>query len=293
MKKYILAAAAVICAAGLRASAIAPDTLMKVSDAHRVIITESPEGLNYTIQGSDADSSLVFSYTQPYSPNSRVHSKQSKEFHFGNSASLGNSRWDIFTAGLGLGMISATGAPAGMQLEMGKSFEINWLYALGVRYRTTWNADLSLGMGFAWRNYRSTVAPLRMVSGDMNVGFEPWAEGSTGRHTAIKVFTMQFPLMYTQLTNVKIFGNRLKASAGAVLNVSTYASVKNGWTDTDGQSVRECFHGVGQRKATVDFIGVVGTQPLSVYLRYSPQSVLAGNTSPRFKSLSVGLMLLF
>lgn len=296
MKKYILAAVAMLCAAGARASVAQPDTIIKINDASKVVITESPRGVNYNVLGAASDSAMVFNYTQHYSPDARVRTRQSRSFHFYSisyPAGLGNSRWDIFTAGLGLGMVSAPGAPAGMQLELGKSFEINWLNAIGVRYRTPWNANVSLGMGFAWRNYRSTTALARMVPHDGNVCFEPWAEGSNGHHTAIKVFSMQFPLLYTQFAGVDILGSNLLFSAGAVLGVSTYASVKNGWTDQSGQAVRECFHGVGQRKVTVDFLGVAGTHLVGVYVRYSPQSVLTGEISPRFSSLSFGLMLAF
>lgn len=295
MKKYILAAIAVLCAAGVRASVAQPDTIIKATEVREVVITESPRGVNYSVHGTAADSSMTIYYTQLYAPDATVRTRQSRSFHLSDisAATVGRSRWDIFMAGLGLGMVCAPGAPVEMQLEPAKSFEINWLYALGVRYNTPWNADVQLGMGFVWRNYRSTVAEQRMVSGDMNVRFEPWAEGSTGRNTAIKTFAMQFPLIYRQKTGVNILGNRLTFSAGAILNVSTYASVKSGWIDPAGQKVRECFHGVGQRKVTVDFIGIVGTHPLSAFVRYSPQSVLAGDASPRFKSLSAGLMFLF
>lgn len=296
MKKYILAAITVLCAAGVKASVVQPDTIIKATDVREVVITESTSGVNYIVNGTAADSTMTIYYTQLYTPDAMVRTRQSRNFHLSDitaATSVGGSRWDIFLAGLGLGMVCAPGAPAEMQLEPAKSFEINWLYALGVRYNIPWNADVQLGMGFVWRNYRSTVAGLRMVSGDMNVRFEPWAEGSTGCNTAIKTFAMQFPLIYRQKTGVSILGNQLSVSAGAVLNVSTYASVKNGWIDTSGQKVRECFHGVGQRKVTVDFIGVVGTHPVSAFVRYSPQNVLTGDVSPRFKSLSAGLMLLF
>lgn len=296
MKKYILAAITVLCAAGVKASVIQPDTIIKVTDVREVVITESPRGVNYIINGTAADSAMSINYTQIYAPDAMVRTRQSRNFHLSDitaATSVGGSRWDIFIGGLGLGMVCAPGAPDEMQFEPAKSFEINWLYALGLRYNIPWNADIRLGMGFVWRNYRSTVAGLRMVSGDMNVRFEPWAEGGTGCNTAIKTFAMQFPLIYTQKTGVNILGNQLSVSAGAVLNVSTYASVKNGWLDTSGQKVRECFHGVGQRKVTVDFIGVVGTHPVSAFVRYSPQSVLTGDVSPRFKSLSAGLMFLF
>lgn len=293
MNKYILAAVAIASAAGVRASVVQPDTLIKVNDVKEVVITESPRGVNYSVQGTQADSAMTIYYTQLYAPDARVSTHQSRVFHFSASAGIGCSRWDVFIGGLGLGMVSAPGAPKNMQLEMGKSFEINWLYALGLRYRTSWDAHLSLGMGFVWRNYRSTVALRRMMAGNMNVDFGLWEPGSTGRHTAIKTFAMQFPLIYKQNTRVNILGSRLYCAAGAILGVSTYASVKSGWTDSDGQNVRECFHGVGQRKVTVDFMAMAGAGFIGAYVRYSPMDVLAGDASPRFKSLTAGLMFFF
>lgn len=42
MKKYILAAITVLCAAGVKASVIQLDTIIKVTDVREVVITESP-----------------------------------------------------------------------------------------------------------------------------------------------------------------------------------------------------------------------------------------------------------
>lgn len=295
MKSYILGVLTALCAFSANAaSEQQADTIIKVTDVRKVVITESANGVNYSVQGTEADSSMSVSYTQAYSPDSRVRSKQSREFHFMNSIKrVCSHHWEVFMGGLGLGMVSAPGAPASMELEMGKSFEINWLHALAVGYRAPWNARISLGMGFAWRNYRSTTASMRMVPENNVVGFKPWEEGATGRHTAIKTFSMQFPLLYTQYTRVKLPSGTLNAAAGAVLNVSTYASVKNGWNNTDGEKVNECFHGVGQRKVSVDLLGVISAGYLGAYVRYSPQSVLSGTNSPKFKSFSVGLMLMF
>lgn len=292
-KHYILAAITIISAIAAQASEIQPDTLIKVTDVREVIITESPRGVNYSVHGTETDSATTIYYTQLYTPDAHVRTHQSRDFHFTASAGIGCSRWDIFLSGLGLGMVSAPGAPGDMQLEMGKSFEINWLYALGLRYRTTWDANISIGIGFVWRNYRSTIATRRMVTGDNNIDFLPWEDDATARHTAIKTFAIQFPLIYKQHTPINILGSKLYCAAGAILGASTYASVKNGWTDAQGQKVRECYHGVGQRKFTVDLIAIAGTGYISAYIRYSPQNVLIGQASPQFKSLTAGLMFFF
>ncbi|MDE5643614.1 MAG: hypothetical protein K2I56_09000 [Muribaculaceae bacterium] len=293
MKKIILAAAVSFCAVNTYASALEPDTILKVNGAHTVVIAESSEGVTYSVQGSESDSTMLFNYTQKYTPDSQVHTRQSREFHFGDYAGFGDGRWDLVSGGLGFGMVSAAGAPDEMMLEMGKSFEISILNALALKYRPATQTEITFGLGFIWRNYRSTTAPLRMVSGDMNVCFGPWPAGSIGRHTAIKTFAMQFPLMLSQNLGVNVLGSRLKVSAGAILNVSTYASVKSGWTDISGEKVRECLHGVGQRKVSVDFMALFGTYMLSAYVRYSPQTVLTGDVSPRFRTLSAGIMLAF
>lgn len=207
--------------------------------------------------------------------------------------SIGNDRWSITSNNLGFGLISAQKAPRCMGLEMGKSWEISWLDMLAVEYRPIRYGTLIMGVGMDWRNFKTSDGSARFYSDGGNVTYGPFQDGVTPVNSRLKVTTLGLSLRWRQSTGVRFpWGGRMNFEAGAIFNLTTHASLKTRWKDADGNEVEEYNKGLNYRRFTVDLYGRVAfCRWASVYVRYSPMSVLRKGGSPEFYPLSTGIML--
>lgn len=298
MLRYIqttLAATAIALTATAQDVTQVTDTIMVAPGPSRAIITESPSGLKVIVSGLSGDSITENVYVQPYAPNASVKSDQYTNTGVETTFSDGvigvkskNSHWEVVTGGFGLGFVYPKGQPAGLGLQWNKSLEISWVNALAVRYRHK-TISLSLGLGFDWRNYKITTSGHGLgINSEGGITTRPYPENTHSPSSRIKVFSLGLPLLYTQ----KIPKTTLSVTVGGILNFNTHASLKAWYTNVDGNHVEEYSGHLNHRRITFDAFGALNLyKGIGLYVRYSPQSVLQGHSSPQFSPLSAGLML--
>jgi hypothetical protein len=143
--------------------------------------------------------------------------------------------------------------------------------------------SISLNTFFNWRNYRMT-GDRRFVKGeDGNVILDAYPEGAKPKFSRIKVFSLSGALLFEQR-----FSKEWGIALGPVINFNTYASIKTRYKK-DGGKFKDVEKDINQRKVTFDFMGVIKTPEIDLYLKYSPNSVLKDGV--RFRSLTFGLCL--
>lgn len=278
-------AMAVACSATFAAEPA--DTLLHATDVD-MLITETPEQLRITA----SDSTGIMSWIEKYPDNANVRSRQRFGLKSATIRSNKNTYWDVTSSTLLLGFVDGHGAPAALDLEMGHSLEISWLNALAVscNFRHL-HSSVSLGVGFGWRNYRTTTG-MRFVTDDSGLtSFEPFAPDASPRYSRIKTFSLSFPLLYTQNFRLGAFKN-LGIQFGPVLNWNSHGSLATRWYDADGRKMTESTNRVDQRRFSVDIFGALRLFPaMGLYVRYSPQSVLCNAPGLDFTTLSTGIVL--
>ncbi len=281
MKKSIIATLAALAA--LTASASAPaDTVYQFTRPDTVRIVESASGVTVTI--GEAGSSAVIESPFDEGRLNRSH----RGFTFGKTRT---GHFEVFMQGPMFGFVGTPGAPDGMGVEMGKSFEIGVLDLLGFKYhRHAW--EVSLGFGIDWRNYRATRGTV-FTADNGRVGLSLFPQDVTPRFSRLKIFSLQFPILYG-LRLGRAAGHAAWLHLGPVLCLNTHGSAKTSWREPgEDRTSTVTSNSIGQRKFTVDFIGTLSLGSIGVYLRYSPYKVLTSAGAPEFRSLSTGLTLGF
>lgn len=283
MKHYIIIAA-IACAASV--SAAEPDSVLTFECPDIVVVTENPSGTSIAISGSNDDGQ----YNYNFDSNSNNATILSSE----GGLSLTRRRhpeFDIVVDGFDFGFVGGH-APSALDLEQGKSFELGILHVLGFRYINSHGNYITFGPGIVWRNRRTTGNTRFTVSDDGTVGYGGYAEGVTPRFSRLKVFSLQFPLIWSQKTPLRLFDTRLAFSVGAIANWNAHGSILTSWTDENGDKVKENITDFGLRRFSVDFYASVRVCSfLRVYARYSPYKIFTGGGSVAMKNFSTGLTL--
>lgn len=260
------------------------DTTIVIRQPKNVAILESPDSVSVNVTEADGSGTVI---TRQISQGNVIRSHRDYR-----SLSLG-TEWDIVSGGLMFGFVDGVGAPASARLEMGKSFEIGWLNILAVSRKLSNRSHLSLGVGIDWRNYRSTKGTL-FVPADGKVSIGSFAPDVNPRFSRLKVFSLQFPLMYTYNFITKGKNILSTMSVGAIFNWNSHASVKSSWRMADGSTATTSCNDVGQRKFSIDFMAKLTLcEAVGVYVRYSPYKVLTSAISPSFSTLSSGLIFFY
>lgn len=290
----IIFSAALLCSStGLTAQTPA-DTLSKVTDATRLIITENPDGVKIKILRSENGDTLSELIQRSFDGPVLL---EQRNWHSSLGHEISNSNWDLCMGGPGIGWISSAGQPSGMGAEMGKSLEISWLNMISLKYTMPCKTSgLSIGFGFDWRNYRITTSGSRFAATDNGgIAIAPYPEGVTAHGSRLKVFSMGIPILWTQSLPFRtIDRRRFCMSAGVVLNYNSHGSLLTQWTDADGNKVKHKTNHIGQRRFSVDLIALAKIAwGLNLYVRYSPQTVLRGPDQPKFRPFSTGLILCY
>lgn len=305
MKNYILAASiALMSACGISAATIVDDdtttqpvdTVLCVKNANCVVITENPGGVSVDVKGIESDSTFQTSYSLPYEANSVIKSRQSFAMPLGLKVNRCNDMIGSIQ-GLHFGFTGAVDAPAAMNTQMGKSFEIgidNLLF-YAHRFGPSNRNVVQVGMGINWRNYRMTgenrfdlVDGITVITG--------YPEDTEGKFSRIKVFSLTFPISYTYYSPVKALGNsHLGFKLAAILNWNSHASMLTQYELADGTKVKENYDRIGQRKFSIDvMLGVQVAPAIGLYFKYSPYDLFKSDTaSPKFRTISTGITIGF
>ncbi|MCM1400691.1 MAG: hypothetical protein NC189_01610 [Bacteroides sp.] len=292
MKKAIITSLLFVPAALYAMPAQQADTLVNISNASSVTVTESPSEMNVWIQRAEESDTITDVFSVKLE-NATVRQRQ-----WANPLKAitgGSSKWDVVLSGPSVGWVNAVGQPAGLGIEMGKSMEISWLNMLAVVYKLK-HSELSVGFGFDWRNYRISTGVHRFAgTPEGGVCVEPYPEGSTPHGSRLKVFSMGIPVLWRQILPFNTLdGHRFSITAGVVLNYNSHGSMLAKWTTADGRDAEYRTNHIGQRRFTIDFLGIIHLGwGINAYVRYSPNTVLRGTGQPRFRPLSTGLLFAF
>ncbi|MDE7408325.1 MAG: hypothetical protein K2M76_07885 [Muribaculaceae bacterium] len=254
------------------------------------------------IDGAAGDSTFTTAYSLDYGDEAVVRSKQSRfglppglRLIWNGSADPGaetRSRWECVCGALGVGFNGATGGV--LPYQMGKSFELQWLYVLGAQYKLNKASNLTIGVGIDWRNWRYTRGDMCIVPADGGtVAIGHYEEGAHSYGSRIKIFSLTVPLLYQVKLPVKVPNGHAALALGPILNINTHGSVKTWWTDPAGNEKSVSSVNIGQRFVTVDFLAALKFCGwASVYFKYSPQTLLDA-PGPKFRGYSTGIMCSF
>ena len=208
-----------------------------------------------------------------------------------------DAKWVI---DLGLGWNAPTNTPNGHGFAVFRSQEV----FAGVRYCYTPKGKTqtySTGLWCDWRTYEmphSSKGYMCKTKDDIVTFGNHVAEGNdrySDVSSHIRIFSLSVPFLFTQK-----FGKNSKSSfsIGPVVNFNLRGRINNEYTNGD-DDVDVSTKGFDYNVVTVDFMGILKTEGIGVYFKYSPMSVLkkkettaADGTiieNPQFKALSFGL----
>ncbi len=291
--RHIILSAAIFPLTAAAAGAEAADTIVCLTQPSTLVITENTNGISVTVNPLDGSEPSSIDIAE-FRGGKAISTTQSRHSFFELNAGHGgagwkaSSKWSVVSNGLIIGLVNPMGQPDNLDLQWAKSFEIGWLNTLAVRYSHR-DISLSLGIGLDWRNYKTTTTDHRFVT-DPATGIAPapYPEGATKGSSRIKIFSLGFPLLYTQH-----FGRSgIAVTAGGILNVNTHGSLLTTYTDSFGHHWEEYSTAISRRRLSCDIFGALTFyKGCGVYVRYSPQSVLKGPGVPEFHPLSVGVTL--
>lgn len=288
MKKSFSALAFVLAALPA-AAALPEDTVVAVTRPDSVILLQSDSTVHLSIYGREDDNTYRFDYDKKFNPEGRVvtHQKTSGlDFTLPFLQSKGKRGESYFSmGGVGFGFVNALGSPGPMNVNMAASYEVFADLLTYGRYVGP-NADLSLGFGINWRNYRMN-GRTRFVMDGNGISLAPYPDGADIDFSRIKVFSLTFPFRYTQHLS-----RNFTYSLAAILNVNTYASLKTHYT-LDGEKHHSVFKNIHQTPVTVDFMGQIQFHSIGLYVKYSPCRVLNTDFGPDFSHISTGITLFY
>lgn len=274
------------------------DTLLKVEDLSNLVITESPEGSVVTIT-SVRDSDVKTTVAVPYSSDASVSSRQStfrrnfKKILLGDcgyeSDNKNDNGPDFVIDGVCIGLTKAVANPSPDFLQWSKSFEISWLNCFGVAFGIG-KTRVSIGLGFDWRNYKTTYAKYCIVPAPGNgIDVGRLIEDEDGvriKNSRLKVFSLQVPVLF----RARIPSTSLYFKAGPIMNFNTYASLKTVYEDYEGNQYEMFTKELNPNRFTVDFFGSLSLcRAVGVYVRYSPMKVMKSSSPLNFKPLTIGV----
>lgn len=271
-----------------------PDTILKITTPTKVILTENAEGTNIEVRSIGEKDEIIASVLTEYSSESSVKTKSREGklqqwWHNRNLLDVTNeddSCWGISVDGLCIGLNNAVKQTPENGLQWSKSIEIGWLSCLNVYYEFN-RSKISLGLGFDWRNYKITTSDKCLIANeDKGIEWGKYPEGSKGRFSRLKVFSLQLPLLYEW----DIPKSSMTFKAGPILNFNTYASIKSVWDDADGNRRETFTKNISPRRCTVDFFASFSfCKTIGIYVRYSPMKVIDVQNTINFRPLTIGL----
>lgn len=283
-KTFIIAASLMF---GFGSAAAFADTISETTivGAKKVVITEGVNGLKAAIE--TAGDTLIFEQPkQPYASTSFLITRSGLSLLGARNDGKSAVSWDLTSGGLGFGFCGALDAPSTAGIEMGKSFEISWFNILAVEATNRYGNSFSLGIGVNWRNYRTTLGNCFTVNGG-HVDITPYPEGTEPRLSRIKIFSVQFPLLYTQQ-----LPNKMAFTFGPIFNLNTHASVLTSWR-VGNEKAEYKANDINARPFTIDLFASLRLFDFGgFYVRYSPYRAMTGSHPLNFNQLSTGIMLL-
>ena len=187
---------------------------------------------------------------------------------------------------LGFGLCYGANADYKGPQSVGSSWEIMWTIAEIEKYGYGKHNGFSIGFGVNWRNFRIDGRSKFVKLDDGTITEEGLPAGYDNDFSRIKVFSLTIPIMWKYRTKSVTFG------LGPVLNINTYASIKNRFWDADGEKHKQMFKKIHQRPITVDIMAEVSFHNwFSIYGKFSPMTILNSTyaNDVNFQPVSFGI----
>ena len=292
-KQLFLTFGALFAATTMQAAILSDDTLV-INNPRKVTIITGDSLQKIQIAGKENDDDFRYENTI-----------QLVDSNYVSESSINSSRWDFswpilkrqkapckpgdsesnFSPSVGVGFVTALGAPDNMEVTMGQSWEIFWTI-LQWEYNRCGSPSLwSVGFGLDWRNYRMTDVWRFVKDTESNILIDKYPDGAIPKFSRVKVFSLQVPVLYQYR-----IGKDFTIGAGPVFNLNTHSSLKTRYK-IDGEKYKDTDNDARVTPLTVDFMGVINTPIVNFYVKYSPCNVLQTAHAPKFQSLSVGIYL--
>jgi len=274
MRKYLLLFALAICTA---ASATEMNDTIVFTNARKVAVMTNDSVQQVRISGREGDEKFYYEST--------VSINKSTTKWIKKNLTEDENRL-VFD--LGYGWAAPTNTPQGHGFAVFKSKEV----FLGLRYCYTPKKALQTYSVGLWCNWRDYAVPKNNMLDKKNgiVTFGEFGKNDTETDSRIRIFSLSVPFLFTQK-----FGKKSKNSfsLGPVVNFNVRGRINNEYTNDDVE-VETSTKDIGQRPVTVDFMGILKSDGIGVYCKYSPMSVLKkksenGVENPQFHSLTFGL----
>ena len=215
--------------------------------------------------------------------------KETWSFDFVKSKSHGTGyplKQKNLSSRLGFGLCYGANADYKGPQSVGSSWEIMWTIAEIEKYGYGKHNGFSIGFGVNWRNFRIDGRSKFVKLDDGTITEEALPAGYDNDFSRIKVFSLTIPVMWKYRTKSVTFG------LGPVLNINTYASIKNRYWDADGEKHKQIFKKIHQRPITVDIMAEVSFHNwFSIYGKFSPMTILNSTyaNDVNFQPVSFGI----
>ena len=215
--------------------------------------------------------------------------KETWSFDFVKSKSHGTGyplKQKNLSSRLGFGLCYGANADYKGPQSVGSSWEIMWTIAEIEKYGYGKHNGFSIGFGINWRNFRMDGRSKFVKLDDGTITEEGLPAGYDNDFSRIKVFSLTIPVMWKYRTKSVTFG------LGPVLNINTYASIKNRYWDADGEKHKQIFKKIHQRPITVDIMAEVSFHNwFSIYGKFSPMTILNSTYAQdvNFQPVSFGI----
>lgn len=263
------------------------DTLVDVSHADRVVLTQNKSSFCVDIYGQPNNPDYHYRHTR-MAANDASLDERALGWDFGipmkkEIKKREYKRW-LSVGAIHFGFVNAIGAPKDMKVDMGSSYEIGFV---PLKLNRKWGKDIfSIGLGFNWANYRLT-GNSRFVTLNGRTTVETYPDGAAPDYSRIKVFSLNFPIEYSR---------RLKHSwevgVAAIVNFNTYASAETRYilNDKEEKAFNKHLH---HKRFTIDLQGSVRWKCIGAYVKYKPFQIFQKDFGPKFSGLSTGITLFY
>jgi hypothetical protein len=265
------------------------DTVI-VDHPQKVVVTTTKAKMNVEVIGKEDNPNYYYSKSVDLQPSAISVIQQDSGLDF-NVPFIGSTNKEnenkknansIEITGLGFGFVSAPGAPNGMDVKMGSSYELFISELVGFHHRWGYRNKIILGIGIDWRNYRMTDQTRFLKQGN-NIVLSDYPAGSDIKFSRLKIFSWTFEALYH-----RSFSHNVGIDFGPVLSLNTYGSLKTRYTDADGKH-KDFNKNIHQTPITIDFKARLDVKGIGVYAKYSPCNILQTEYGPKFQSLSFGI----
>lgn len=266
-------------------TAVEPDTLAVVKNAHNVTVTKSPAGSKITVIGRGDDKTFYYSFTTEQG-DSAIVSNNGDEWGLSLPFLRDTVRKKsevIWFAHTQIGFCMPLDGPDGLD----QSLDVAIGKIVGLNYRP-WSKGptFSFGAGIFAQKFVLHGGNMFGMEGKSLV-MTQLPEGSRDAHVRLFNFGLQVPFTVTQ----KI-GHDFMVSAGVAMKFNTYTTASNKYS-IENRSYEQSLRGLQQRILTYDIVGAVGWDDFGFYCRYSPVSIFKSGNGPQFDVISFGINLGF